>query len=94
MSTILKKRFKAPKPALNILRRDKYVATDQILSNTPAVHSGVTTAQLFIGCDTLVSDVYPMKSGKNFVNTDEDNIRERGAMNHLISDSSKVEVST
>ena len=65
-----------------------------MFSDTPTVESGVTTAQLFIGCDTLVSDVYPMKSGKNFVNTDEDNIRERGAMNHLISDSSKVEVST
>ena len=34
----------------------------------------------------LVTDVYPLKSQKQFVNTLEDNIRFRGAMTKLISD--------
>ena len=40
-----------------------------------------------------MADVYPMKSGKQFVNTLEDNIRRRGAMNKLSSDSAKTEIS-
>ena len=43
--------------------------------------------------DSLVADVYPMKSGKQFVNTLEDNIRRRGAMDKLLSDSAKTEIS-
>ena len=37
----------------------------------------------------LVSDIYPMRSGKQFVNTLEDNIHRHGAMDKLISDSTK-----
>ena len=50
-------------------------------------------AQIFVGKRTLVTDVYPLKSQKQFVNTLEDNIRFRGAMTKLISDSAKVEIS-
>ena len=48
---------------------------------------------MFVGRDTLVADAYPMKSGKQFVNTLEDNIRRRGAMDKLLSDSAKTEIS-
>ena len=41
----------------------------------------------------MVCDLYPLKSSKQFVNTLEDNIRERGAMDKLISDSAQVEIS-
>ena len=34
-----------------------------------------------------------MKSGKQFVNTLEDNIRRRGVMDKLLSDSEKTEIS-
>jgi len=44
MSTLLKKRYKSPFPALNVHRRDKTVAIDTIYSDTPAVNSGATTA--------------------------------------------------
>ena len=44
-------------------------------------------------CITLVADVYPMKSGKQFVNTLGDNIRRSGAMDKLLSDSAKTEIS-
>ena len=50
-------------------------------------------AQSFVGKRTLVTDVYPLKSQKHFVNTLEDNIRFRGAMTKLISDYAKVEIS-
>ena len=41
----------------------------------------------------MVADIYPMKSGKQFVNTLEDSIRRRGAMDKLLSDSAKTEIS-
>ena len=48
---------------------------------------------IFVGKRTLVTDVYPLKSQKQFVNTLEDNIRFRGAMTKLISDYAKVDIS-
>ena len=74
-------------------RRHEPVANDTVFSDTPAVDSGVKQAQVFVGRDTLVADAYPMKSGKQFVNTLEDNIRRRGAMDKLLSDSAKTEIS-
>ena len=69
------------------------VATDTVFSDTPAVDSGVKQAQVFVGRDTLVADAYRMKSGKQFVDTLEDIIRRRGAMDKLLSDSAKTEIS-
>ena len=89
----MKKDLKSRNPALNISRRHEAVATDTVFSDTPAVDSGVKQAQVFVGRDTLVADAYPMKSGKQFVNTLEDNIRRRGAMDKLLSDSAKTEIS-
>ena len=86
----MKKHLKSRNPALNIPRRHEAVATDTVFSDTPAVHSGVKQAQVFVGRDTLVADAYPMKSGKQFVNTLEDNIRRRGAMDKLLNDSAKL----
>ena len=89
----MKKHLKSRNPALNIPRRHEPVATDIVLSGTPAVDSGVKQAQVFVGSDTLVADAYSMKSGKQFVNTLEDNTRRRGAMDKLLSDSAKTEIS-
>ena len=50
-------------------------------------------AQIFVEKRTLVTEVYPLKSRTQFVNTLEDNIRFRGAMTKLISDYAKVEIS-
>ena len=49
---------------------------------------------MFVGRDTLLADAYPMKSGKEFVNTLEDNIRRQGAMDKHLSDSAKTEISS
>ena len=64
--------FKSRFPALIIPRGNEAVATDTIFSDTPAIDSGITMAQLFIGKHSLVSEVYPMQSSKQFVNTLED----------------------
>ena len=50
-------------------------------------------AQIFIGHETFVADVYGMKSMAQFTSTLEDNIRKRGAMSKLISDRAEVEIS-
>ena len=89
----MRKQFKSRFLAFNIPRRSEEVATDTIFSDTPAIDSGVTMAQIFVGKRTLVTDVYPFRSQKQFVNTLEDNIRFRGAMTKLISDYAKVEIS-
>ena len=89
----MKKHLKSRNPVLNIHRRHEAVATDSVFSDTPAVDSGVKQAQVVIGRDTLVADAYPMKSGKQFVNLLEDNIRRRGAMDKLLSDSARTEIS-
>ena len=88
-----RKHFRSHFPALNVPRRNELVATDTVYSNTPAVDSGTTSAQVFVGTQTLVTDVHGMKSDKEFVSTLEDNIRNRGAMDKLISDRAQVEIS-
>ena len=89
----MRKHFKSRFPAFNIPHRNEAVATDTMFSDTPAIDSGVTMAQIFVGKDSLVSDVYPMHSSKQFVNALEDNIWFRGAMSILISDYAQVEIS-
>ena len=78
--------YRSPFPALNVHRRHEAVATDTVYSDVPAVDNGCTAAQLFIGRDSLVTDVYGVKTDKQFINTLEDNVRKRGAMDKLISD--------
>ena len=87
--TYLKKHFKSRFPALNVPRRNEPVATDTIYSDTPAIGNGATKAQLFVGRNSLLSDVYSMKSESEFPQVLEEVIRQRGAMNTLVSDSAK-----
>ncbi|KAL7564901.1 hypothetical protein ACA910_009390 [Epithemia clementina (nom. ined.)] len=89
----LKKHFKARNPVLNIPWHHEPVATDTIFSDTPAVDHGGKMAQIFVGRRTLVCDAYGIKSTKQFVNTLQDNIRERGAMETLISDGGSALIS-
>ena len=89
----IKKHFKSRNPVFNIPRRSEAVATDTVFSDTPAVDDGFTMAQFFCGHDTLVCDAYGIKSTKQFINTLSDNIRKWGAMDTLISDGDKYEIS-
>ena len=90
---LMKKHLKSRYPALNIPRRHEPVATETVFSDTPAVDNSVKQAQVFVGRDTLAADTYPMKSGKQFVSTLDDNIRRREAIDKLLSDSAKTEIS-
>ena len=50
-------------------------------------------AQFFVGKDTLVCDAYGIKSQKQFINTLYDNIKSRGAINTIITNGGKYEIS-
>ena len=86
--------LKSPYPANNVWRRNEPVATDTIFAPTVAVDSGgIKMAQIFVGHKSLVTDVFGITNEREFVNTLKDCIRKRGAMDKLISDSAKVQVS-
>ena len=89
----IKNHFKPRNPVFIIPRCSEDVATDTIFSDTPAVDDGSTMAQFFCGHDTLVCDAYGIKSTKQFINTLSDNIRKWGAMDTLISDGEKYDIS-
>ena len=93
LNTILRKRFKSPNPAVNVRRRDEPVATDTIQSDVPAIDGGEKYAQIFVGTQSLVTDVHGMKSPAQFPGVLTDEIINRGAPTKLISDSAKVETS-
>ena len=50
-------------------------------------------AQVFVGRKSLVLDVFGMSNSNSFMNTLEDVIQKRGAMDKLITDSATVEMS-
>ena len=63
---------------MNVKRRDKPITTDMVYSDTPAIDNRSTSAEIFIGTETLQTGI----------STLEDNIRKQEAMNKLISDRS------
>ena len=91
--THLKQFFKSPNPALNVHRRNEPLACDIIYSDTPALSGGQSSAVIFVGLHTYVTDVFGLKRDKQFINTLEDVIRFRGAPTKLISDRAQVEIS-
>jgi hypothetical protein len=79
---------------MNVKRLNEAVATDTFSCDTAAVGSGAPhMAQFFVGRESLFISIYGMKSGKEFVNTREDEIRKRGAMDKLISGRGSNEIS-
>jgi hypothetical protein len=93
VSDTIKQHWRSRFPACNVKRRNEPVATNTVFSDTPAVDSSVTGAQLFVGRESLVADAYGLKTDKALVNTLEDIIRKRGAVGKLISDCAKAEMS-
>jgi hypothetical protein len=77
-------------PACNVKHCNEPVATDTILCDIPAVHSDVTSAKILV-TESLVADVYGLKTDTEFVNTLEENIQEQRAMYKLISNCAKAE---
>jgi hypothetical protein len=75
----MRKHYKLRFQAFNVSRRNEPVATDTVFLDTPAIDNGAIIAQIFVGRDTLVTDIYSMKSNKEFISTLEDNICKCGA---------------
>ena len=94
----LRKHFKSRFPAANISRLNEVVATDTYFSDTPALddgimgHGGTTMLQLFCGCKSLLTAVYPMRRENDIAGTLEDFIRHYGAPNALFSDNAKSQI--
>ena len=80
MGTYLKKWYKSPFSACNVHCQNESVATDTVYSDTPAIDGRFTAVQFFVGTESLVCNIYPIKMDKQFVNVLQDNIRRRGAM--------------
>ena len=70
----MKKTYCSPFPGLNVHQCCEAVATDKVYSDVPAIDDGSMAAQIFVGRQSLVTDVYGVKTDKQFVNTLEDNI--------------------
>jgi hypothetical protein len=88
--TTLKRPLKSPNPALNVTCRNEPVACDIHYVAVPVNDDGSIAAVIFVGTDTQVTDVYGIKSDKQFANTLEDNTIYCGAPHKLISDSAQV----
>ena len=89
----MRKHFETRFPAFNSPRQSEEV---------PLIPSSVTHLLLtqvspwprsFVGKRTLVTDIYPLKSQKQFLNTLKDSISFTGAIPKHISDYAKVEIS-
>ena len=86
--------FKSLNPALNVHRRNVEVATDFLFADVPFVDApGCTGAQTFVGRSSLLTHCYGFCSFSEFPNALPDNIRERGAMDILISNHANCEMS-
>ena len=58
------------------------------------MYEGSTCTQLLVGTKNILTNVYGMKFVKQFVKSLEDNARQRGQMEKLISDSAQANIST
>lgn len=90
---MLHKHCKTLFPALNAHCYNELAATDEVYCNTPAIDDGSASAQIFVGAKTFLTNADGMKSDKQFAATLSDNIRQRGAINKLISDRAQVKIS-
>jgi hypothetical protein len=63
--TILKKHYKSLFSALNVQHRNERATRDTIYSNAPDIDRGETCVQIFVDMETLVTDLYGMKTKKH-----------------------------
>ena len=92
----LRNSIKAPKPALNVKRRNEPVAMDTMYGPVghPAITHGSTHAQFFIGRISNYRSTYHCgKSDKDVHRCILDEIRRLGAMDVLVSDRAQAQIS-
>ena len=88
----LKYTYRSPFPVLNVLRRKKSVATDTVNSSVLTIDNDSKLAQFFCRQSWII-DTNLIKTEKEFFSTLQENIWKRGAMDLLISDWAKIEIS-
>ena len=94
----LRKHYKTRFPAANIPRLNETVATDTLFADIPAHddgilgHGGSTMVQLYCGCTSHITAVFPMKTDHEMASTFEDFIRSYGAPNALFNDNAKSQI--
>ena len=88
------RRMASPNPALNVFRRNEPVATDTIYGPVPAIDNGSTAAQFFVGriSGFCASEGLGL-SDHRFPIALLNHIRRYGAMDMLISDNAKAQIS-
>ena len=67
----------------NVKRRSGPVSTGTVCFDITDGDDSSTCAQIFVGAKNLVADIYGMKIDKHCINTLEDNVRTRGAIDKL-----------
>ena len=72
MRVHLQSHYCSPFPALNVNRRNEALATDTVYADVPDIEHGHVAAQFFVGLESLISDVYGIKTGKQFLQTLQD----------------------
>lgn len=93
LSTILQKCYHSLYPVLNIHHHNEPVTTNTAFLDTPAIDGGATMAHIFVGTESLLTNIEEMKTQISNKVTLEDNIHQQNAPNRLISDHAQVEIS-
>ena len=94
-----RKHLKSRFPAANVTRLNEDVAHDTMFCDTPAhddgikSHGGTTMAQLYTGCTSNLSAIFPMKEEGQIPGTLEEFIRKWGAPKRFRSDLAKAAIS-
>jgi len=88
----IKSLYRSPFPAINVSRRHEPVATDTVFSDVVA-WGGICAAQVFAGLTTRFVSAHGVKTDKEYPDTLWDEIRKRGAMDIIMSDMAKAEIS-
>ena len=75
-SSHLQKQFKLLNPVVNLHQRCEADATDQIFCDTLAMNGGETSAHIFVGRDSKITDVYKStdNSGPEFLGAFQDRV--------------------
>jgi hypothetical protein len=68
------------------------MACDIVFADTPAISDGSKSSVLFVGNKTQVTDIFVIKTDKDFINIPEDNIIKCGAPNKLTSDCARFHI--
>ena len=90
----MKKTCLSPFTAVNVKHKSEPAATDTVYCDTPVIVEVSKCEQVFVVTKTLLTTVYDIEFDKQFVNSLEDNITQRGKMEKLKSDSVQSEINT